>query len=117
MFVIKDASGAITSLSLTPVDGAEPVDAEAPELRDFLAHADPTLSASAQLDALDQGSVRILEDLVDVLIDKGTLLFTDLPQAAQQRLLERKILRKLVRQEKGLPDDNDDFILSDDNIF
>jgi hypothetical protein len=117
MYVIKDESGKITGLSLTKTVGAEPADPQDPSLRAFLELADPSLSASSQLEALDGASIRILEDLIDVLVDRGTLIFTDLPEAAQQRLLERKMLRKMVRKEKGLPEPEDEFILSDDKIF
>lgn len=117
MYVIKDESGNITGLSLTKTIGAETADPQDPALRQFLELADPSLSASRQLEALDSTSVRIVEDLIDVLIDRGTLLFTDLPEAAQQRLLERKMLRRMVRQERGLPDTDDEFLLSDDKIF
>lgn len=117
MYVIKDESGKITGLSLTKTLGSELADPQDPQLRSFLELADPSLSASSQLQALDGASIRILEDLIDVLIDRGTLLFTDLPDAAQQRLLERKMLRKMVRREKGLPEPDDEFLLSDDKIF
>lgn len=117
MYVIKDEAGKVVGLSLSKTVGAELADTQDPELRAFLELADPSLSASAQLQALDSASIRILEDLIDVLVDRGTLIFTDLPEAAQQRLLERKMLRKMVRREKGLPDADDEFILSDDKIF
>ncbi|HSG02129.1 MAG TPA: hypothetical protein VLA39_00225 [Marinobacterium sp.] len=117
MYVIKDQNGKVTGLSLTNTIGAEPADPQDPSLREFLERADPSLSASNQLQALDGASIRILEDLIDVLVDRGTLIFTDLPEAAQQRLLERKLLRKMVRREKGLPEPDDEFLLSDDKIF
>lgn len=48
----------------------------------------------------DLGTVRILEDLIDVLIRKNIIHFTELPEQAQQRIRERKQLReKLVSQE------------------
>lgn len=34
--------------------------------------------------------VRVLEDLIDVLITRGLIQFTDLPPAAQTKLLERR---------------------------
>lgn len=45
----------------------------------------------------DLGTVRILEDLIDILIRKNIIQFTELPEHAQQRIWERKHLReKLV---------------------
>ena len=37
--------------------------------------------------------VRVLEDLINLLIDNGVIRITDLPEAAQQKLLERGALR------------------------
>lgn len=36
---------------------------------------------------------RIAEDLIDVLITKGVIIMTDLPQDAQDRIAEKKWLR------------------------
>jgi len=37
---------------------------------------------------------RVLEDLVDVLIEKRVITFTDLPESAQKKLIERRGFRK-----------------------
>lgn len=42
------------------------------------------------LNQTDVGLVRVLEDLIDALITRGVIQFTDLPQAAQAKLLERR---------------------------
>lgn len=44
----------------------------------------------------DQSMVRVLEDLIDTLIGKNLISFTDLPDAAQAKLLERRSLRRSV---------------------
>ena len=47
----------------------------------------------------DLGAVRILEDLVDILVRKNIIQFTELPEHAQQRIRKRKQLReKIVSQ-------------------
>jgi hypothetical protein len=38
--------------------------------------------------------VRVLDDLVNLLIDKNLIRFTDLPVAAQRKLIERRGLRE-----------------------
>lgn len=63
--------------------------------------ADPEVEAfvhdvTRQADALSQtdiGLARVLEDLIDALINRGLLQFTDLPEAAQAKLLERRQTR------------------------
>jgi hypothetical protein len=48
----------------------------------------------------DLGTVRILEDLIDLLVRKNIINFTELPEQAQQRIWERKHLReKIVSQD------------------
>lgn len=117
MYVTRDSEGKISGLSVSPTEHSEAADPNDPELRAFLSSANPELTAADQLQGLDASSVRVIEDLIDVLIDRGTILFTDLPLQAQKRLLERKLLRKIVRKEKGLPDEDSGFLLSDDKIF
>ena len=48
------------------------------------------------INALEQSDAelaRITEDLISVLVQKGTILFTDLPEAVQAKLLSREALR------------------------
>lgn len=48
------------------------------------------------IDALadsDAELARVTEDLISLLVKKGTILFTDLPEAVQTKLLEREKLR------------------------
>lgn len=52
--------------------------------------------ALERLAGSDQGMVRVLEDLVETLIGKNLIRFTDLPEAAQAKLLERRTLRRSV---------------------
>ncbi len=53
----------------------------------------------------DLGTVRILEDLIDVLIHKNLINFTELPEHAQKRLRERKELREKIVSQNLLVDD------------
>lgn len=62
------------------------------------------------LSQTDTSLVRVLEDLIDVLITRGVIQFTDLPEAAQARLLERRETRASLNnrlQLFPLDDDND----------
>ena len=61
------------------------------------------------LSKTDIGLARVLEDLVDVLINRGLLQFTDLPEAAQAKLLERRQTRaNLINHLQPLLDDDKD---------
>lgn len=66
-------------------------------------------SPSHSLSQTDIGLARVLEDLIDVLITRGLIQFTDLPAAAQAKLLERRQTRATLthRLEPLPPDDSD----------
>jgi len=56
----------------------------------------------------DASLVRVLEDLIDVLINRGVIQFTDLPEEAQAKLLERRETRaNLSKRLQLLPTDAD----------
>ena len=56
---------------------------------------------------LDADLIRVIEDVVDVLIDRGLLRLTDLPPEAQRKLMNRKGARARLRNGLNLlgPDD------------
>ncbi|MDH2434444.1 tryptophan synthase subunit beta like protein [Pokkaliibacter sp. MBI-7] len=53
---------------------------------------------------------RVLEDVIDLLIDKGILMFTDLPVEAQKKLVGRKRVRQVLKHRNTIlgTDDEDD---------
>ena len=55
------------------------------------------INALAQSDA---ELARVTEDLISVLVQKGTILFTDLPEAVQAKLLNREALRNKLNSSK-----------------
>ena len=62
----------------------------------------------AALSESDVGLARVLEDVIDVLITRGVIQFTDLPEAAQAKLLERRETRaNLSNRLQLLPMDDD----------
>ncbi len=50
-------------------------------------------AATGEFNHLDADFIRVVEDLIDVLIQKGVLRVTDLPVGAQRKLAARKHLR------------------------
>lgn len=49
-----------------------------------------------EIASTDEGMARICEDLIDVLVLKGTISIKDLPEDAQKKLTERKSLRSQI---------------------
>ncbi len=60
------------------------------------------------LNQTDVALVRVLEDLIDALITRGVIQFTDLPQAAQAKLLERRQSRASLAHRLDLMPFGDD---------
>ncbi len=106
MYVRRDAQGQITAVSREPLDGvSEQVPDGSAEVQAFVAAADGTHPKQQQLTETDLELVRVIEDLVDLLIDRGVITFTDLPQAAQEKLSKRQSLRLQHRTLNLLSDD------------
>jgi len=59
---------------------------------------------------LDVAFIRVLEDLIDTLIEKGVLRLTDLPEEAQRKLSERKGLRRRLNDDLNLLDDDENVL-------
>jgi hypothetical protein len=91
IYARKDADGRIVTLSRNPEDRTGPgwsaLSDDAPEVLDFieeLRRPDDVLRDS------DLSFVRVLEDVIDLLIERGVIRFTDLPLPAQTKLLQRR---------------------------
>lgn len=90
-FVQRDAAGRVVALFSEAGPGHEE---ELP-----LGHPDSAaLTGSEDFARLDADLIRVIEDVVDVLIDRGLLRLTDLPPDAQRKLLARKGARARLRQ-------------------
>lgn len=123
-YVIRDSSGQIVAVSrLDPesLPGGRrdwvAIDDVAPELAAFMdsmsladdldAPGSADLPARTELAHTDIGMVRVLEDLIDLLIDQGLIDFTDLPLEAQNKLSERQSRRAQLRRISLMDDDSD----------
>ena len=112
-YVIRDADGKIVQVFEQPVSGeSEQISTESEDYRryvdDHAAHSAEELRR--QLAASDMGMVRLVEDLVDVLIGKGVIKFTDLPSAAGEKYLERQSARQRLHTYTNLIVDEKDII-------
>lgn len=68
--------------------------------------------AEELLSQSDTAIARVLEDLVDVLITRGVIQFTDLPVAAQDKLMSRRQTRASLKNSLNLlPGDGDGGLL------
>lgn len=89
-YVRRDASGAIVALSLEPLEGFVELEQGAP----VPAALESAALQQERLRETDMEVVRVLDDLINLLVEKNTIRFTDLPEAAQRKLMERRGLRR-----------------------
>jgi hypothetical protein len=114
VYVKRDESGEILQLGREPEPGmTETLPADDPAVQQFLDRArgaEPAAVAEA-LQRSDAELVRVVEDLTNLLIEKGVIRFTELPTAAQRKLLDRRQLRsdrKALDLIAGSDDNGDD---------
>lgn len=106
-YVLRNQSGTIQAISQSYVQGQgwEEVEKGAKE---YLAYLDEALKKEDQFRESDIQLARVLEDLISLLIDRDFIRFTDFPEAAQKRLLERQGLRS-NKSDLNLLDENENF--------
>lgn len=104
-YVYRNSDGRIISLSdEAPTVNGEELDLSDPEVLEFLQNAKKELSSS------DSDTIRVIEDLIDVLIRKKLILLTDLPVPAQQKLTERQRMRNELNVLDNLMVDEEDIL-------
>lgn len=101
--VQRDATGRIIAVRRDGVDGKEAASDAAWEQASAedsgLAEFSAEIQAGEGFNPLlgtDLALARVLEDLVNLLIDKSVIRFTDLPQGAQAKLLARQNTREAL---------------------
>lgn len=101
-YVSRDARQHIIAVYAEPrADATEWLDDGDPQLLEDMAQMRDLLCS------LDSDMVRVIEDLIDVLVEKRLILPTDLPEAAQRKLLGRQLLRQRLSGANPVVDEND----------
>lgn len=83
-----------------------------PEIVEFLHLSQDANATKASLEESDMEFVRVAEDLINTLISQKVILFTDLPEATQEKLLGREKLRQQLQGER-----NDSFMDDTEESF
>lgn len=106
LYIERDEEGRISSIHHNPTEKTtEQKTLLDEEIIAFLSK-DKELNSWIQLLSLsDLSIIRIIEDLVDILVNKNVIMFTELPEEARNKLKERK----RVREKMG----DDPFIVND----
>ena len=108
----RDQSGRISAVfNQRTEDGLEDVAIGDPELSAHLTESLIDFIASREWMESDLAFSRVTEDLIELLIEKGLFRFNDLPDAAREKLMQRRGLRKTFAYVENLfaePDDDID---------
>ena len=106
LYVKRDEAGNIIGLHNKPEPGADEqkslMDDEILKFLDNSVDNDPWVQL---LSLSDISIIRVLEDLIDLLIRKNIILFTELPEGAQAKIRERKKIRDKISPEGLMVDD------------
>jgi hypothetical protein len=101
---VRDHNGHIVQVIEESVTVAnETLSEDSPELREYYEGRElGPHTLRMQLVQSDQGMARLVEDLIDILISKHIIHFTDLPPAAGAKYLERQGKREKLGAIKNL---------------
>ncbi|MCJ8339988.1 MAG: hypothetical protein MJK10_16100 [Pseudomonadales bacterium] len=119
LYASRNPEGKIIGISDTPSSSAEAIDNNHPDVRAFFSLHNKDFTPDSFLDQSDLAIARILDDLVDLLVKKNIIMFTELPDEAQKKLLSRRVVRSLLQNnDQSAVDDQTDkesSILSDED--
>lgn len=93
-YVVRDGDGNVRAVFDTPVDGSEEVADDDEGLLEFINANSQSGMVLDEWVQSDLSLARVVEDLVDILIDKGVFMFNELPSGAQKKLNQRRGRRK-----------------------
>lgn len=97
VYVQRDANGLILRVERQPfVEMTDVLAAESEELTAWLKASEEVHARLSELKQTDLEMIRVFEDVVMVLVENGVIRFTDLPEAARNKLDERALARAEV---------------------
>ena len=93
-YVTLNQEGHILAVHVEAVAGAVEIAPDDPALKEFIYRNHPEVAQKEEWFEADLALARVMEDLIDVLIEKGVIMFTDFPEGAQKKLMARRGMRK-----------------------
>ncbi|MFV0934777.1 tryptophan synthase subunit beta [Pseudomonas jessenii] len=106
-YVQRDAQGLLVRVEPAAyAEATEALAADNHEIQAWFANAAVEISLK-QLKQSDLEMIRVLDDLIQVLTQKGVIRVTDLPTAAQAKLMDRNQAREALGGLSQLIDDEE----------
>ena len=110
-YVNRNEQGEIDQLLDAPSgDTSQWLELNHPDVVEFLQRSANENELKKSLISSDGDMVRVVEDLVDILMEKQVFVFTELPEAVQAKLNARKKLRHDVNAISNLISDDDNIL-------
>jgi hypothetical protein len=110
-YAIRNPSGKIINLQTSRSNHEQEwIDDDNPEVLAFLNTKNQNKQVKQALSISDNEMMRVVDDLIDLLIEKQVFVYTELPPAVQDKLHSRKQLRQNMRSLS-------DLVAEDDAIF
>lgn len=107
IYIQRDNQNQIKDILFSPETGYIEASLFDPEIKEFLSNNQNDQLIKKVLLNLDLDLVRVIEDMVDLLIDKNIILFTELPEPVQNKLLFKKTLRHSLNPSINLIDEEE----------
>jgi hypothetical protein len=102
----RDVNGGIIAIRKTKeTDMPEKEELTVSDLTEFLSGPGGSERFINLLTLTDSGMIRIIEDLIDVLVEKNIIMLTDLPEDARRKLFERSLVREKMHEQSLIVDD------------
>lgn len=107
VYIRRDKKGKIEALFQMKTDEAlEKADLSSPELLDFFYHSENKSKYGFIFSDLQL--IRVLEDLIDILIEKNIISITDFPARVIDKILDRHRVRQHLMNTGGMEFYNED---------
>ncbi|HEC75021.1 MAG TPA: hypothetical protein ENI26_11735 [Methylophaga aminisulfidivorans] len=107
VYIRRDTAGNIDGVYDTSrEDAQEELSITSPELIQFLTQTNNRDDSLSALNSSDLSLIRVIEDIVETLIEKQVILFTDLPVAAREKLHMRGKIRDQLNNLDNLMSDD-----------
>jgi len=116
-FVHRNEEGTILAVYEEQLEGTEEVASNDPALVAFIHKNIPPAALDDDWVSSDLALTRVMEDLIDILIEKKVIMFTDFPEGAQEKLLSRRGFRKEFSYVENLFGDDEDGFDDGDGMF
>ena len=111
LYAKRDNNGNIIALQTKATAQVnEQVSTDNPEVLEFLNQHSESPELKQILTESDTKLARVVEDLIELLVDKNLIMLTELPEAAQSKLVSRRRVRSAIQGDELLIVEEDDIL-------